>query len=80
MLSLTLVNYFNLSIEFEEIDLVRIKGLFGDDRGFVGEEWFEYLNFDKIPYARIIRNNLKITNPITCRISIIRVFNNLKVE
>ena len=56
----------------ERIDLVnRFIEIFGKesvdslvaDREFVGEEWLEFLNRNKIKYYIRIRNNFKVFNP-----------------
>lgn len=73
----------------ERIKLIdRFINLFGKDcidclvadREFVGEKWFEYLNFEAIDYHIRIRNNFIITNPRTRKkYKAFWLFNHLKI-
>jgi len=73
----------------ERIQLInRFINLFGRDcidcleadREFIGDEWFDYLNFENIEYHIRIRNNFKILNPRTAKeYKAFWLFNDLKV-
>ncbi len=74
----------------ERIDLVnRFISLFGTscidcilaDREFVGDEWFEFLNFNRLRYYIRIRNNFKIFIPSKNEeVKVNWLFNSLKIN